>query len=299
METPERLQEQIKSMEGLHNIVATMKALSASNIHQYEQSIESLTDYWHTVELGLRVVMRDELNPRHIVPSLNGGMAAVVFGSDHGMCGRFNEDVTGYMLKHFKTLPSCVKPKVLCLGLRAGDLLERAGQPVDEVLTLPGTANQIASSVQQILMYIDSWREKSGIKNLFLYHNRPKNRASYHPTKFHLLPLQLDQFSNFNIKDWPGRSLPTYTMNRESLLSSLLNQYFFISLFRACAESQSAEHGSRLTAMQAAEKNLDEHIEELGGEYRQARQDIITNELLDIIASFEAMSGNKKKKKKA
>jgi F-type H+-transporting ATPase subunit gamma len=88
-------------------------------------------------------------------------------------------------------------------------------------------------------------------------------------------------------------------MNRESLLSSLLNQYFFISLFRACAESQSAEHGSRLTAMQAAEKNLDEHIEELGGEYRQARQDIITNELLDIIASFEAMSGNKKKKKKA
>ena len=60
-------------------------------------------------------------------------------------------------------------------------------------------------------------------------------------------------------------------------------------MFRACAESQSAEHGSRLTPMQAAEKNLDEHIEELSGDYRKARQDIITNELLDIIASFESM----------
>ncbi len=297
METPERLQQQIKSMEGLHNIVATMKALSASNIHQYEQSIESLTDYWHTVELGLRIVMRDEINPIHLPSSPNAGMAAVVFGSDHGMCGRFNEDITEYMLAHFKSISGAVKPKILCLGLRAGDLLERAKQPANEVLTLPGTANQIGTSIQQILIHIENWRENFGIKHLFLYHNRPKNRASYHPTRFHLLPLQLDKFSKFDIKEWPGTSLPTYTMDRDTLLSSLLNQYFFISLFRACAESQSAEHGSRLTAMQAAEKNLDEHIEELSGEYRRARQDIITNELLDIIASFEAMSDNKKKKK--
>ena len=296
METPDRLKQQIKSMDGLHNIVATMKALSASNIHQYEQAIESLTDYWHTVELGLRVVMRDNLHPRHLSSSPKEGMAAVVFGSDHGMCGRFNEDVTKYMLAHIKSISGDVKPKILCLGIRAGDLLERAEQPADEVLTLPGSANLIGTSVQQILIRIDNWRENLGIKHLFLYHNRPKNRASYHPTRFHLLPLQLDKFSKFDIKEWPGTSLPTYTMDRDTLLSSLLNQYFFISLFRACAESQSAEHGSRLTAMQAAEKNLDEHLEELNGEYRRARQDIITNELLDIIASFEAMSDKKEKK---
>jgi len=293
MESPERLQQQIKSMDGLHNIVATMKALSASNIHQYEQAMESLTDYWHTVELGLRVVMRDSLNQTHLPSTSNEGVAAVIFGSDHGMCGHFNEDITKYMLEHIKSISGDIKPKILCLGLRAGDLLERAGQPADEVLTLPGSANLIGTGIQQILIQIDNWRENLGIKHLFLYHNRPKNRASYHPTKFHLLPLQLKDFGKFDVKKWQGSSLPTYTMDRDTLLSSLLNQYFFISLFRACAESQSAEHGSRLTAMQAAEKNLDEHLEELNGEYRRARQDIITNELLDIIASFEAMSGEK------
>ena len=293
MESPERLQQQIKSMDGLHNIVATMKAPSASNIHQYEQAMESLTDYWHTVELGLRVVMRDSLNQTHLPSTPNEGVAAVIFGSDHGMCGRFNEDITEYMLEHIKSISGDIKPKILCLGLRAGDLLERAGQPADEVLTLPGSANLIGTGIQQILIQIDNWRENLGIKHLFLYHNRPKNRASYHPTKFHLLPLQLKDFGKFDVKKWQGSSLPTYTMDRDTLLSSLLNQYFFISLFRACAESQSAEHGSRLTAMQAAEKNLDEHLEELNGEYRRARQDIITNELLDIIASFEAMSGEK------
>ncbi len=293
METPERLQQQIKSMDGLHNIVATMKALSASNIHQYEQAIVSLTDYWHTVKLGLRVVMRDNLNQTHLPSTPNEGVAAVIFGSDHGMCGRFNEDITEYMLEHIKSISGDVKPKILCLGLRAGDLLERAEQSADELLTLPGGANQIGASIQEILIHIDNWRENLGIKHLFLYHNRPKNRASYHPTKFHLLPLQLKDFGKFDVKKWQGSSLPTYTMDRDTLLSSLLNQYFFISLFRACAESQSAEHGSRLTAMQAAEKNLDEHIDELAGEYRRARQDIITNELLDIIASFEAVSDKK------
>jgi len=91
---------------------------------------------------------------------------------------------------------------------------------------------------------------------------------------------------------WPGSSLPTYTMDREVLLSSLLRQYFFISLFRACAESQSAEHGSRLRAMQAAEKNLDENRGELTGQYRRVRQEIITSELLDVVAGFEAVSND-------
>ncbi|PWQ93848.1 F0F1 ATP synthase subunit gamma [Leucothrix arctica] len=293
METPERLQQKIKSMNDLHNIVSTMKALSASNIHQYEMAIESLVDYWHTVELGLNIVMRDNLTQVVNPPAQSGRFAAIVFGSDHGMCGRFNEDITEHALEHMKSLSGEVKPKILCLGLRAGDLLERAGHPADEVLTLPASASQIVNSVQQILLFIDNWREQGNLKDLYLFYNHPNNRASYQPNKLALLPLQLDKYHTVDREDWPGTSLPTYTMDRDQLLSSLINQYFFISLFRACAESQSAEHGSRLTAMQSAEKNLDEHTEELEGEYRRARQDIITNELLDIIASFEAMSDDK------
>ena len=294
METPQRLQQKIKSMNDLHNIVSTMKALSASNIHQYELAIESLAGYWHTVELGLNIVMRDNLTQASKPSSQSGSFAAIVFGSDHGMCGRFNEDITEHTLEHMKSLSGEVKPKILCLGLRAGDLLERAGQPADEVLTLPASASQIVTSVQQILLFIDNWREEGNLTDLYLFYNHPHNRASYQPNKLALLPLQLDKYHTFDKKDWPGTSLPTYTMDRDKLLSSLINQYFFISLFRACAESQSAEHGSRLTAMQSAEKNLDEHTEALEGEYRRARQDIITNELLDIIASFEAMSDDKK-----
>ncbi len=293
METPERLLQRLNSLEDMDNIVGTMKALSAASIHQYEQAVTSLADYWRTVELGLHIVMRDS-DKQSVQPHPpNGRLAAVVFGSDHGLCGRFNEEIAEYTLKHLETIPTSFKPKILCVGLRVADKLKREGQSVEAVLNLPGGANQIGITIQEVLVYIDRWREDSGLEHLYLFHNRPSSRASYHPTRFHLLPLHLAHFHKYEGLAWPGPSLPTFTMNRDALLPTLLDQYFFISFFRACAESQSAEHGSRLAAMQAAEKNLDEHMEDLTGQYRRARQDAITTELLDIISGFEASSNEK------
>jgi len=289
MESPERLQQRIKSIGDLEDIVSTMKSLSAASIHQYDKAVTSLADYWHTVELGLHIAMRDRkkaMQPKFV----DGRMAAVIFGSDHGLCGRFNEDIAEYTLQHIDKISTGFKPTILCVGKRVADKLAMSGQPVDEMLNLPSSASQIGTTVQDILLHLDRWGEEDALQNLYLFHNRPSSRASYRPSRFHLLPLHLSHFQHLEGKTWPGSSLPTYTMDREVLLSSLLHQYFFISLFRACAESQSAEHGSRLRAMQAAEKNLDENREQLTGQYRRVRQEIITSELLDVVAGFEAVS---------
>lgn len=80
-------------------------------------------------------------------------------------------------------------------------------------------------------------------------------------------------------------------MERRELLSALLHQYFAVTLFRACAESLASEHGSRLSAMQSAEKNLEERLEEVTSEYQRIRQDAITGELLDVVSGFEALKG--------
>jgi F-type H+-transporting ATPase subunit gamma len=77
-------------------------------------------------------------------------------------------------------------------------------------------------------------------------------------------------------------------MQRETLLGRLVQQYLFVLVFRACAESQASEHASRLAAMQAAQRNLDERLDDVNMTYRRARQDAITAELLDVVAGFEA-----------
>ncbi|MEM1022326.1 MAG: FoF1 ATP synthase subunit gamma [Myxococcota bacterium] len=86
----------------------------------------------------------------------------------------------------------------------------------------------------------------------------------------------------------PSSSHPSRTSKRKVLLGACPPS----SLFRACAESAASEHGSRLSAMQAAERNLDERLESLTQVQRRARQDSITAELLDLVSGFEAAETN-------
>ena len=81
-------------------------------------------------------------------------------------------------------------------------------------------------------------------------------------------------------------------MNPEQLLSALVRQYLFISLYRACAESLASENASRLVAMRGAERNIGDKIEELTRLFHQQRQMAVTEELLDIVVGFEALAEN-------
>ncbi|MEA3470023.1 MAG: F0F1 ATP synthase subunit gamma [Thermodesulfobacteriota bacterium] len=291
METIERLNRKLSSYGDLRDIVSTMKSLSAASIHQYEKAVHSLEEYQRTVELGLHIVLRESEIPAARQPRKDERLAAVIFGTDYGLCGRFNEEITEYALQRMDSMVANPERNILVVGMRAAELLEQAGQPVNKTENLPGTANQITALVQDLLIQIDHWRDNPGVEWLYLFHNRPGGRSSYRPSSLHLLPLHMKRFHRIEEKAWPSRNLPTYTMEQKALLSSLLRQYFFISLFRTCAESQAAEYGSRLAAMQAAERNMNERIDEVNGQYRRARQEAITTELLDVVAGFEAVSG--------
>ena len=72
-------------------------------------------------------------------------------------------------------------------------------------------------------------------------------------------------------------------------LRALIREYLFVSLFRACAESLASENASRLAAMQRADKNIDELLEDLNGTFHRLRQSGIDEELFDVISGFEAL----------
>jgi F-type H+-transporting ATPase subunit gamma len=64
----------------------------------------------------------------------------------------------------------------------------------------------------------------------------------------------------------------------------------FVVLFQACAESLAAENASRLAAMQRAEKNIKEILEDLNGKYRRLRQESIDEELFEVVAGYESLA---------
>jgi F-type H+-transporting ATPase subunit gamma len=178
--------------------------------------------------------------------------------------------------------------RLLAVGSRAAAALEQDGQLVEADFLVPGSAARITDTVQQLLLKIDEWRSEDNIRFVYLFYNCQLSGA-YHPIEVELLPVNLHRFQRQEAVAWPSRRLPIFTMDRKLLLATLLRQYFFVTIFRACAESQASEHASRLAAMHSAEKNLQERLEEVTTLFRRVRQEAITTELLDVVSGFEAV----------
>ncbi len=124
---------------------------------------------------------------------------------------------------------------------------------------------------------------------LHLFYNRPGDGAVYTPVAQRLLPLDDIWRRERADLSWPTGNLPE-VLGGAATLRALLREYLFVSLFRACAESLASENASRLAAMQRADKNIDELLEDLNGTFHRLRQSGIDEELFDVISGFEALS---------
>jgi F-type H+-transporting ATPase subunit gamma len=123
-----------------------------------------------------------------------------------------------------------------------------------------------------------------------VFHNQPLAGALYEPVSQRLLPLDAQWQQGLAKIHWPTANLPEVMGRGIVTMRALIREYLFISLFRACAESLACENASRLAAMQRADKNINDLLEQLNGSFHQLRQSGIDEELFDVISGFEALS---------
>jgi F-type H+-transporting ATPase subunit gamma len=282
----------MKSAGDLLSVVKTMKALAAVSIRQYQKAVDSLRDYNNTVEMGLQIVLKQNMGATmQRKNAVAKRLGVIVFGSDQGLCGQLNEQISVFTLDYVKN--SGVKKenrKVLAIGARVADYVEDAGQPIDELMTTPSSTSGITQLVQEIVMVIEEWYFKNNIDHFVLFYNEYLSGANYRPHMLQLLPVNTDWLKELARKKWDSKSLPIFRQKADKIFSSLIREYLFVSLYRAFAESLASENASRLASMQNAEKNIEEQLTDLHVQFHRTRQMTITEELLDIVAGFEALS---------
>jgi F-type H+-transporting ATPase subunit gamma len=293
-ETLASLHHKISGAGDLKSVVRSMKALAASSIGQYEKSVLALADYDRTVELGLAVCLRKRAGagaaPEQAAPAGTAARTvnAIVFGSDQGLVGQFNDLLADFVVKTLDDLPG--DKKVWAVGERVHSRLADAGvQPVG-LFSVPTSVNAITPLVGQILVESEMQHRKHETVQLYLFHNRPKAGAAYDPVSQHLLPLDAQWELRLAQLPWPTKNLPEVIGGHEQTLRALVREYLFVSLYKACAESLAAENASRLAAMQRAEKNIDDLVGTLNQTFRRLRQSSIDEELFDVLSGYESVS---------
>lgn len=288
----ERERRRIINALQLQSVVRIMKAMASANIMVCEESMRSLNEYNKTIELGLQIVLQNNKGFLASRPEdERRRLGAVVFGSEQGLCGRFNEIVVRYALDRLAEIEH-EERKVVAVGRRAYNRLQEEGQPVEAHFSFSGDFLGISEVMAGVLARIDQWRLQSDVSSIVLFYNRPLpgRGGEFCPRMAYHFPVDAGWLAGLARKKWISNTLPTYSMQADQLFSSLLREHLFISLYRAFAESLASENFSRLSSMQAAERNIEEHLNALMSRYRKQRQEAISSELLDILTGYEAIS---------
>ena len=295
-QTLETLARRTTSMQGIRSVVHTMKTLSVINSAPYEHAARAIEAYRDTVLEGLHAFL-SQSGPINAATPGAGAQVMVVFGSDHGLCGNYNEALAGHVGRHINADAGSATT-VLCVGAQMADALADQGLRVKKTFFPPASVDGIGRLANLLTQKLDDIRRQSHPHDVAVslaYFARSEG-GSQTPEIAALLPLDRAIIADLQAKPWVSRSLPYFSMPRDDLFMALIRGYLFASLFRASAEALVTENAARLALMQQAEQSVDEQLEELTSETRALRQSEITTELLDVIIGFEALKKDKRSK---
>lgn len=285
----ENIQRRTKSAGELALVVRTMKAMAISNMTSFEMAVEALQDYYRSISLGMYVSLRDQITSETVMHDQAGPVrhVAIVFGSDQGLVGPFNDTISLFSKKTLKAVPG--RMESWAIGERTFFRLSEAELFPTKLFTVPTSVSGITPLVNHILTHIEEFRKSPNSGSIFVFHNSPLTGETYQPKSRRLFPIDEQWEQEVRQLRWPTRNLPETIGHPKETLRTLVREYLFVSLYKACAESLASENASRLAAMTRAEKNIEEMLEVLQQNYNRMRQSMIDEELFDVVAGFEAL----------
>jgi len=236
--------------------------------------------------------------PLPVEAARNAPPVVIVFGTDHGLCGNYNEIVAAEAVMVVNQSPAT---RVICVGAQMQDALTGQGITPEATLLPPANVDGLGRLAGRLITRLDAMRRTSraGSFAVMLVSMRRAEHGHQRPVSQRLLPLDPQMLDGLADRPWTSRSLPQFNLPSDRLLSALIRDHLFTEMFRTAAEALVTENAARLARMQQAEQSIDARMDDLTAEMRAVRQSEITTELLDIIIGFEALKDRNRRKPRA
>lgn len=273
----------IASLGELLEIVSAIRAIAASQMQQAMRSLEAVSAYSEVIAAALADAAT-LLAPAGVAGSSPGpdGSALVVFCSEHGFCGAFNE----HPLRSAQSALAQSRGKLalIVVGSRGAQIcLERGLRPelalpmATHCASVTATARRVADEVYRIL------DERRIVRLAVVY---TQHSTSLHPgiERRQLLPLEVPA----SAKPSP-KAPPLINLGPRRLFDGIVAEYFFAALESAAMHSFFSENSTRFRTMEAARQNIRNKSGELARLARRLRQEAVTTEILDLISGTEAL----------
>ena len=273
-----------------------MKMVSAAKLHKSEENTlrfipykqkltDMLTQYLSNIEPGsVSIPLAEKREVKRA--------AIVCISSNSGLCGVFNSSVNKLLNEAISNYQAKnVAISIYPIGKKIADYVNKLGYPVStdyNYICDKPTYEETCKVVQPLVeAYINQ-----EIDELIVLYNHHKNAAVQIPTHEVLLPLSTEiaaSASTLASEDKGTNLLYITEPDIPTVINQLVPNVVRMRFYAAVLDSTTAEHGARTTAMQTASDNASKMIETITQQYNRVRQEVITNELLDIVGGSEAL----------
>lgn len=298
MATLREIRRRIVGIKSTQQITKAMKMVAAARLRRAQEAILNFRPYANTISniLDNLVSNLSELNNPLITGREVKKVTLVVVTSDRGLCGSFNSNLLRFSEEFIKTeLKEFYENNnldIICIGKKGYDYFTRRKYPVKE-----GYLNFFASMNFEKAIEIlgkltqDFFLGKSD--KVILIYNEFKSVISQVIKTTQILPILVERKEEIRTDKLKPIIEFIYEPDNEKILNTLLPKYLEVQFWRILLESNAAEQGARMTAMDNATENAKELLKILSLSYNKARQAAITKELLEIVAGADAMKEQK------
>jgi F-type H+-transporting ATPase subunit gamma len=272
-----------------------MQAVSASKVRKAMQALMNTRPYamkaWQVLTHIAAQPGRETLHPLLTKRSYINGILVVLISGDRGLAGAYNTNVVRFAMQHFAK--STVPVEYITVGRKGRDMMIRRRQKViAEFSNLPAAPSFTDISAIGRLA-VDEYLEQR-TDEVYLIYTDFVNLVRQIPTIKKLLPLEVgageDRVAAFEQTLGGPSAAYIYEPGQAEILDEIIPRFTALQIYQAVMESLASEHAARMVAMKNATDSAIALADALQLEYNKARQQTITNEMLDIAGGVEALA---------
>jgi len=298
MASAREMRMRIRSVENISQVTRALEAVSASRVRKAEARVRQTRPYadkaWQVLRHLARQPAREFIHPLMTPRSAVEKALVIMISSDRGLAGAYNTNVLRYTLETFENVPAEIG--YIAVGRKGRDMLYRRRREIvadfSDLPAEPSFADVSAIGRLAIEEYLSG-----NFDRVYLVYTDFINLLRQVPGHKQLLPLSFEELPLGSEKEAvrpPADSGPEptyiYEPDQQELINSIVPRLTELQVYQAITESLASEHAARMVAMRNATDNAVELAGALRLEYNKARQQAITNDMLDIAGGAEALS---------
>ena len=288
MANAREVKQRIKSVKNISQVTRALQAVSASKVRKAIDQLEDTRPYsvkaWQVLQHIAEQPDRSTLHPMLVKHPEIKKILAIVISGDRGLAGAYNSNL-------IRRVDDWEEGLEVTVGRKGRDQLLRRGRDIlAEFSNLPPQPSYNDISAVGYLA-VDQYLDDE-VDEVYLIYTQFVNRMTHQPVVKKILPLDPedeDRVADFEITEQLVGGY-IFEPDQRSLLDEIIPRFTVLQVFHAVIESLASEHSARMVAMKNATDNATELADALQLEYNKARQQVITNEMLDIAGGAEAIS---------